>query len=507
MDKTNDNLNGNNMISTGVGSSDEVVNITNETVKETVKLTNSTESQFTSTSNFMDSNKKRDNVVITKKAAVVTNQIPVIINGRIATKNGENTISLTRHGCNSSISDSGENIIPVIRPITNRVMKTDNKLREEHKHNIIIMGDSHSRGSAVMLRDYLGSKFEVYGIIKPGASAAEIVAQTNKNYRHLTKKDVIVLFGGSNDVYRNNSKTALLQIAKFCEEINRNIIVFDIPHRYDLMGISCVNKEVQAFNRKLRKVTKQYKHVTILEVSRSRETFTQHGLHLNKLGKRQIAQQIATEIKGILQEKIENPICVDCILPTNRNLIMSEMSNAKEQQQHLDNSIQISKSQMDFDCVNHKILIDKLEFYGIEGKFKTLIKSYLTDRHQRVELSNKSNSGGISNWEKIECGVPQGSILGPLFFLFYINDLPKILNKDKYMVLYADDTSLIITDRNNSNFEINLNRTFKKIHTWFSSNLLTLNLKKTQYLNFSSRKSSRSPTHIVCEQGSITTVS
>jgi hypothetical protein len=112
----------------------------------------------------------------------------VIVNGRIVTKNGENTISLTRHGCNSSISNSCENIIPIIRPITNRVMTTDNKLREEHKHNIIIIGDSHSRGSAVMLRDYLGSKFEVYGIVKPGASAAERVAQTNKNYRHLTKK-------------------------------------------------------------------------------------------------------------------------------------------------------------------------------------------------------------------------------------------------------------------------------------------------------------------------------
>jgi hypothetical protein len=72
-----------------------------------------------------------------------------------------------------------------------------------------------------------------------------------------------------------------------------------------------------------------------------------------------------------------------------------------------------------FDCVKHIILIDKLEFYGLEGKFKTLIKSYLTDRHQRVELSDKSNRGGISNWERIECGVPQGSILGPILFTLY----------------------------------------------------------------------------------------
>jgi hypothetical protein len=100
-----------------------------------------------------------------------------------------------------------------------------------------------------------------------------------------------------------------------------------------------------------------------------------------------------------------------------------------------------------FDCINHKVLLDKLEFYGIEGKFKTLIESYLTGRHQKVALSNISDSNHSSKWEVIKCGVPQGSILGPLFFLFYINDLPKILNKDNNVVLFADDTSIIITDK------------------------------------------------------------
>jgi hypothetical protein len=110
-----------------------------------------------------------------------------------------------------------------------------------------------------------------------------------------------------------------------------------------------------------------------------------------------------------------------------------------------------------FDCVNHKILIDKLEIYGIEGKFKTLIKSDLPGRHQRVVLDNKSNSGSTSEWEMIKCGVLQGSILSPLRFLLYINDLPKILNRVNYIVLYADDASIIITDINKSNFKINLN--------------------------------------------------
>ena len=72
-----------------------------------------------------------------------------------------------------------------------------------------------------------------------------------------------------------------------------------------------------------------------------------------------------------------------------------------------------------FDCVNHKILIDKLEFYGIEGKFKILIESYLTGRYQKVALGNIIDNSKSFSWEEIRNGVPQGSILGPLFFFFF----------------------------------------------------------------------------------------
>jgi hypothetical protein len=112
--------------------------------------------------------------------------------------------------------------------------------------------------------------------------------------------------------------------------------------------------------------------------------------------------------------------------------------------------------------------LDKLEFYGIEGKFKTLIKYYLTGRHQRVVLGNIIDSNDTSKWELIKCAVPQGSILGPLFFQFSINELPKIINKDNNMVLYTDDTSFIITDTNKLNFKINLNQTFKDINVWLN---------------------------------------
>ena len=121
-----------------------------------------------------------------------------------------------------------------------------------------------------------------------------------------------------------------------------------------------------------------------------------------------------------------------------------------------------------FDTIDHPILLFKLEKYGIRGQALHWFTSYLSNRKQRVEVN-----GSSSNWKRIVCGVPQGSILGPLLFLIYINDLPSSCqNLD--IPLFADDTNL--TAINCSNEDID--RDLESLSNWLEANKLLLNLEK-----------------------------
>jgi hypothetical protein len=93
--------------------------------------------------------------------------------------------------------------------------------------------------------------------------------------------------------------------------------------------------------------------------------------------------------------------------------------------------------------MNHEILLNKLKFYGIAGTANKLMESYLENRYQRVIVKNDTNNKSSSERLHMKHGVPQGSVLGPLLFLIYINDLSLCMNKRANPILFADDTDII----------------------------------------------------------------
>jgi len=130
-------------------------------------------------------------------------------------------------------------------------------------------------------------------------------------------------------------------------------------------------------------------------------------------------------------------------------------------------------------------LLSKCEFYGFRGKINALLRSYFSDRFQRVPINiSSSNTTTSSEWGKIKHGVPQGWILAHLFFLIYIYDLPNIIADPSKSILIANDTSIIITNPSPSTFKEDFNNIIDYTNDWFRCNSLSLNFYKAYFLPF-----------------------
>ena len=160
--------------------------------------------------------------------------------------------------------------------------------------------------------------------------------------------------------------------------------------------------------------------------------------------------------------------------------LVDRISNALENGEYvLGLFLDFSKA---FDTVNHDILFNKLECLGIRDTPLQWFKSYLSDREQYVVYNET-----CSSYKTISCGVPQGSILGPLLFLLYINDLANVSNVI-FSLLFADDSNMFVSGKNPDELVNIMNAEMTKIVNWLRTNKLSLNLKKTHFIIFRKKR-------------------
>ena len=168
------------------------------------------------------------------------------------------------------------------------------------RNKVLIIGDSHVRGLSEKIRNHLNIPFIVSGITKPNADTKSITSTSHFAAENLTEKDLLIFYGGTRDISRNETSIRLKALKAFAHRtIHTNVLLLEAPHRHDLPPFPCVNTEFIRFNKRLHSLATTFNHVKVISIPLDRRFHTNHGLHLNKQGKEWVPSNFVKEIPNL----------------------------------------------------------------------------------------------------------------------------------------------------------------------------------------------------------------
>jgi len=265
------------------------------------KKCSTTEQLELPTSHLLD----KPNLRNPKKNDDSSSPIPTIVNG-VASVNPNQEL---KHEDSVTSSDSITLLIDNMRESINMLNKSKSPL--SGNHSIVLIGDSHIRGYVNSLKPLLNSDYNLYCVVKPGSGSDELMASASEVIRSLSHEDLVVVCSGMNDYDLNDFSLTFRNIKSYIMSNNHtNILLMNVPFRYDLSNSVSVNKNISVLNRRLQKLAKAFSHISFLGTVNNRILFTKHGLHRSKLGKKLINFQLAHHFLTIFYQETSLPITV-----------------------------------------------------------------------------------------------------------------------------------------------------------------------------------------------------
>ena len=184
-------------------------------------------------------------------------------------------------------------------------------------------------------------EYYLFSLVQPGSNSNILKESVKETVEQLSMNDFLVISSGINDFDSDNFTSAFQNIRNYLMSItNTNILLLNIPYRFDLPNYLTVNKKILMLNKKLQKLVRLLPHTKFLNSNNDRHLFTRHGLHRNKLGKRLITSQMVCHILAIFQHRSPSPIPLERSKPTDET---TSLSNNKQEETKTRNSSRQTK--------------------------------------------------------------------------------------------------------------------------------------------------------------------